>query len=241
MSRIIKAPNIQFERDYNIVERDKVMRHAEDEAAELIDAVRVESERVREEAHEEAEALRNAAQQELEEMKAQLEEENAAVREQAKEQGHQEGLNQGLQESKQQIAGLVQQLKAMTVEGQAILEGMFRDQEPEIRSIICDAMSRILQLKLEEDDQIAVRITQECIQQTADRKSIRILLHEDDKAAVEEWAPEFMKEFDDLEKIDIAVDPRVDKGGVMIDSPSGGIDGRIETQLDILTDTIENE
>lgn len=241
MSRVIKAPNIQLERNYNIVERDKVMRHAEEDAAELIASVHAESERIREEALEEAEAFRNAAQQELEEMKAQLEEENLALREQAKEEGRQEGLNQGLQEAKQQIAGLVQQLKALMAEGQTILEGMFRDQEPEIRSMICAALSRILQLKLEEDDQIVVRVTQECINQTADRKSIRILINEDDKAAVEEWVPVFMKEFDDLEKVDIAVDPRVGKGGVMIDSPSGGIDGRLETQMDILTDTIESE
>lgn len=241
MSRVIKAPNIQLARNYNVVEREKVMRHAEDDAAELIEAVRAEADRIRDEAIEEAEALRNSAQMELDELKSQLEEENTAVREQAKEQGFQQGVDQGLQEAKQQIAGLVQQMKAMMAEGQAILEGMFRDQEPEIRSIICDAMSRILQQKLEEDDQIVVRIAQECIHQAADRKTIRILVNEEDKAAIEEWAPEFMKEFDDLEKIDISVDPRVGKGGVLIDSPSGGIDGRLETQMDILTDTIENQ
>lgn len=241
MSRVIKAPNIQLERNYNVVEREKVLRHAEDEASELIVAARAEADQIREEAREEAEALRNAVQQEMDELKTQLEEENAAVREQTREQGHQKGLEQGLQDARKEVSGLVQQFKAMMAEGQSILEGMFRDQEPEIRSIICGAMSRILQQKLEEDDQIAARIAQECIHQAADRKTIRILVHEDDKAAIEEWAPEFMKEFDDLEKIDIAVDPRVGKGGVMIDSPSGGIDGRLESQMKILTDTIENE
>ncbi len=240
MGRVIKAPNIQLERDYNIVERDKVLRHAEDEAAELIDTVRAEADRIREEALEEAEALRNAAQQELEDMKAQIEEENAAVREQAREQGQQEGKSQGLQEAQKQIAGLVQDMKAIMIEGQQILEGMFRDQEPEIRSVICDALSRIILKKIQDDDDVVVRITRECVQQTADRKSIRILVNEADKAAVEEWAPGLMKEFDDLEKVDIAVDPRVGKGGVMIESPSGGVDGRIETQSGVITDTIEN-
>ncbi|MBI1389412.1 MAG: hypothetical protein GC154_13290 [bacterium] len=241
MGRIIKAPDIKIERNYNIVEREKVLRHAEDEAAELIDAVRTEADRIREEALQEAESMREASAAELESMRAELETENAEIREQQRQQGHQEGLNQGLEDARKQVAGLIADFKKMIAEGQRIYEGMFRDQEPEIRQLVCDVIARVLQQKIETDDEIVVRIARECLNQTADRKTVRILVNPEDKQKIEEWVPEFLSHFDDLEKIEVAVDPRVGRAGVMIESPSGGVDGRVDKQVDILTDAILEE
>lgn len=240
MGRIIKAPNVQNERNYNIVERDKVLRHAEDEAAELIEAVTQEANRIREEAEAEAEALRNAAQEEMEAHKAELEAENAAAREEAVAQGRQAGYDQGIQDAKKEAAECMQTFRSLMAEGQSMLEGMFRDQEPEIREIISIALSRILKEKIEADDEVVARVAMECIGQAAERKAIRILVNEEDKGTIEKWVPEFIQRFDDLDKVDVAVDSRVGRGGVIVESSSGGIDGRVDKQLEQLQETIEN-
>lgn len=238
MARIIKAPNVRLDRSYNVVEREKVLQHAEDEAAALLEAIQQEADSIRDMANQEAESLQQAAQQEVEDMRAQAQAEIEAAKEEARAQGHAEGLQSGQAEARNQVAAALKTLAALTADGQRILEGMFRDQESEIRELIADVVSRVIQEKIDKDDQVVVRIAKECINQAAERKNIRILVNENDKAIVEEWAPSFSQSFDEIENVTVDVDPRVDKGGVMIETTSGGVDGRVSRQTEIYTDSI---
>ena len=239
MGRIIKAPNVKVERNYNVVEREKVMQHAEEEAAALLQAVQDEIETMRSQAQEEADGIRAEAQQEAEQVKEQARQEGEQVKEQARQEGEQQGLRDGQEAARQQTSELLQNLQSMLAEGQQILEGMFRDQEQEIRDLVCEIISRIVQEKIESDDELVVRVARECIQRAAERKTLRVLVHPDDQALIESWAPHFNQMYDDIEKIIVETDPRVGRGGVIIETSSGGVDGRIETQEEIYKNTIQ--
>ena len=58
---------------------------------------------------------------------------------------------------KKKTAGLLRDLQTMLAEGQQILEGMFREQEPEIKKLVCTIVADVIQAKIEEDDEIVVR------------------------------------------------------------------------------------
>jgi flagellar assembly protein FliH len=240
MARIVKAPNIKMEKPFRVVERDKVMKHAEEEAMEILISAQTEEQKIIEAAQQEAENIITQAAQDAEQLVAEAVNEANQQHSEAYDKGYQEGLSKGQQEAQKRVAGLLNDLRAMITEGQKILEGMFRDQEPEIKKLVCDIVSRVVQAKLDEDDEIVVRIAKKCIGMAADRQSIRIMIHPDNKEIIEEWYPEFTRMYDDIEKVSIEIDPRVSKGGVIIESGTGGIDGRIDKQLDIFNETIEN-
>lgn len=240
MARIIKAPNVKNERDYNIVEREKVIHMAEDDAADIIANAQQRYDAMIQEAEAQIQDMKAVAEQEIDEQRLQVQAENETLKAQVREQAHQEGLQNGQSEAKKQVQGIIQELKQMMAEGRQVLEGMFIDQEAEIRELVCHIVGKVIQEKLETDDEIVVRTTKECIQMAADRKNLRVLVHPDDKTKIEEWAPEFTRMFDDIDKITIETDTRVGKGGVIIESGTGGIDGRIEKQTDIVLDAVKN-
>ncbi|MFB3789030.1 MAG: FliH/SctL family protein [bacterium] len=240
MARIIKAPQVNPERPYRVVEPEKVMRHADDEAAEILQAARDQEAQILEEAERQAEGIIAEALQQAEDLLAQARRETETLKDQARKQGYQEGQNQAQTEGRNQISGLVRDFRQMMEEGQRILESLFRDQEPEIRELVSEIAGRVVQRIIAADDEVVVRVARECIHKAAGRKTIRVLVHPDDQKKVEEWAPEFLRVFDDIEKISIDTDPRVRKGGVIIESGTGGVDGRIDKQMEILDDALLN-
>lgn len=228
------------DKDYRVVERDKVLRHAEDEAMDIVQSAQGEYDSIIENAKQEAEKLLNDTAQEAQGILDEAQQEADQQKGEAFDKGYQDGLSKGEQEARKKVEGLLKELQAMIKEGQQILEGMFRDQEQEIKKLVCDIVSRVVQDKIGEDDEIVVRIAKECIGMAADRMSIRILIHPDNKEKIEEWYPKFTQMYDDIDKVSIEVDPRVDPGGVIIESGTGGIDGRIDKQLQIFNDTVED-
>jgi len=240
VARIIKAPNVKQEKPYRIVETEKVLRHADDDAADIIASAHSQEEEILKAAVEQADSIITDAEAQVEELRKQAQTEAEAIKEQAKQQGHQEGLVQGTQEAKKQVSTVVQQLQSMIAEGQKILEGMILDQEADVRQLTVEIVGRVIRQKIETDDEVVVRVAQECIRQAADRQKLRILVHPDNQQKIEEWAPEFSRMFDDIEKLSIEADPRVQPGGVIIESGAGGVDGRIDKQVEILNDVVIN-
>ena len=74
----------------------------------------------------------------------------------------------------------------------------------------------------------------------SDRQTLRVLIHPDDREKMEEWAPEFSQLFDDVEKVILECDSRVKQGGVIIETGTGSIDGRIDKQLEVLKEQVVN-
>ena len=238
MARIIKAPNVHEDRKFTVVERDKVIRFAEDEAEEIIRSARRQEEILLQNASLQANEILENAARDAEEIIAQAHTEAEAIKEESRNFGYNEGLNQGLEDARKQAAGILNDLRAMLNQGRQILHNLFLDQEQEIRKLVSEILTRVVQLNIEQDDEIVVRVAMECIRMAADRQSLRLLIHPDDKARIEEWVPEFTRRFDDIEKISVDVDPRVGCGGIIIESGAGGVDGRIDKQLEILNDTL---
>lgn len=240
MARIIKAPNIQTDRPLNLTDREKYLRHVEDEAALIINNAYEERSQLMESAEQEIADLTAQAQQEAETILEQARAEAEQIKSAARQQAHNQGLTEGQEEARRQVANVLKDLRNLIVEGQRLLEALYVDQEPEIRKIVCEIVNLIIQEKIQEDDTIVVRVAQACIRKVADRQNLRVLIHPEDKQKIEEWSEEFMRLFDDIEKIHVETDPRVKRGGVMIESGSGGVDGRIDKQCEIMTDTIIN-
>ncbi len=240
MARIIKAPNVRLEKPFNVVDRVETLLHAEEEAALIIRAAQEREESILTNASQQADGIAESAKTEADEIIAQAKIDGEAIKEEARKQGFEDGLKQGREEAVKQAAGVIQNLRSMVVEGKAILEAMFRDQEPVIRKLVCDIVSRVVRKTIEEDNDTVVRVTSDAIKLAADRQTLQVLVHPDDREKIEEWVPEFTRLFDEIDSISIEADTRVNRGGVIIESGTGGVDARIEKQVEILNDAVLN-
>lgn len=241
MARIIKAPNVREEKPYRVVERHKVLKHADEEAAEILSKAQQQEQNILQGASQQADEIIANTQNEAQTIISEAQTEAENIKEQARQEGHQEGVQQGIQDAKNQAFEVLHELQNMVSEGKQILEEMFVDQEQEIRKLVSNIVSQVIKKKVEEDDEVVVRIAKECISLAADRQSLRILVHPDEKEKIEQWCPHFVQMFDEIEKVTVDTDPRVNRGGVIIESGTGGIDGRIDKQTDIYHNTVTNQ
>lgn len=240
MARIIKAPQVVQDRAYSVVERQKVLKHIEDEANEILTNAQEQEQLILQSAAEQAEEIVQAAEAQAEEIRQNVLDETAQTREEGKQEGYNSGYQEGLEAAKQEASSLIGTLQSLLQEGQTVLENKFAEEEMEVRRMVCDIVSRIVKKEINTDDQTVVRVTSECIRMASDRQNLLIMVHPDDKALIEQWVPDFSRRFDDIDKITVEEDPRVSKGGVMIETRMGVIDGRIETQENNFEENIMN-
>lgn len=240
MARIIKAPNVINDRPFNVVERHKFLKHVEDEAADILANAQDQEQMILQSAAEEAESIIQNAEAQAAEILQNVQDETAQSREVGKQEGLNTGYQEGLQAAKQEATELIQTLQSMLQEGQSVLENKFIEEEMEIRRLICDIVGRIVKKEIDTDDETVVRVTMECIRMASERQNLEVLVHPEDRALIEQWVPEFSRRFDDVDKITVNEDPRVGKGGVIIETRMGNIDGRINTQVANFDENVMN-
>jgi len=79
---------------------------------------------------------------------------------------------------------------------------------------------------------VAVDNLRRAIELTASRRELRVLIHEQDLARIEQFLPELRREFSDLQKIALEPSPAVEPGGVIVQTREGSVDATIAAQLD---------
>jgi len=71
-----------------------------------------------------------------------------------------------------------------------------------------------------------------------DRSRLKIRVNPNHLPLVEQNIETFMKGSAAIKEIEIAADPRVQYGGCFIETPRGDIDARLESQFEVIEDTI---
>ncbi|HPO08162.1 MAG TPA: FliH/SctL family protein [bacterium] len=241
MSRVIKAPNVREARPMSIVNREMVLRYVEDEAQQIREQAEADAQDMIGAAQAQVDEILAEAQAQAEGILAEAQAQAEGIREAAREEGMQKGDAAGRKQVRTEVAGLMADLANMLRESRQTLEDMIVRQEREIRRLVAQIASKVVQQVIDEDHETVARVTQECIRLASDRQSLTILIHPEDREIIEQYCPEYRVAFDDLEKIELRDDLRVPRGGVIIETPSGGVDGRIHRQLGYIRETLVPE
>lgn len=160
-------------------------------------------------------------------------EEIERLRAQAREAGWQEGFAAGRQEAAQLIAilqNIVNEAIAARAEFIAIAT-------PQLLNLAVQIAEKIIRREVETDPTVAQRIAEEALRQAVDKHHLRIRVHPEDLATLQAIAPELRAALDDVREFEIVPDRRsghrrMARGGCLIETESGVIDARIETQLE---------
>lgn len=143
-------------------------------------------------------------------------------------------------------------LQAGLAEAQAVLQRFDRaiaDALQQREQILNEARHTILELTLQISRKVtcdAVAIDQEAtitmisriIDQLIDRSRICIKVHPDFLPIVEQHRDRFLSGSTQIKELAIQGDPRVRQGGCFIETPTGDVDARIESQLDVIAETL---
>jgi flagellar assembly protein FliH len=106
--------------------------------------------------------------------------------------------------------------------------------ESEILGLVLDIARKVIKMEVEINREAAIAVVKNTLRRVSDATSLRIRVHADDLQTVRANREDLYTLVDSIRKVEIVEDRRVGQGGCIVETDSGTIDARIETQLDEL-------
>lgn len=120
------------------------------------------------------------------------------------------------------------------------MEEFYVAAEPELASLSVDIARKILKQELTQNPECVMKVVRAAIYRVKD-KEVRVLVNPTDLETVRSERDSLMGIADGLTSVEIVSDRRVGQGGCVLETPSGSIDARIETQLTHIEEVISKE
>ncbi|MFH1687348.1 MAG: FliH/SctL family protein [bacterium] len=151
--------------------------------------------------------------------------------------GHRKGLEEGLTKSHEVMRQFEKAIGQAVEQREAMLE---------------EARQRVLDLVIQISRKVtfdAIRINPEStadmirgvIDSLVDRSRLKIRVHPDHLPIIEQNINQFLKGSTAIKEIAIEADPRVDYGGCFIETPTGDIDARLESQFEVVMEQLHTD
>lgn len=170
-------------------------------------SARAEAIRILREAEEKAEEIRQTAENDAENLK------NEAYR---------EGEETALNEFQQNL-----------LESREIRERVWRETEKDLLRLSVRLAEKIIGREIKKDNKAIVDIVSTALQNARQQEGLTVRINPTDLPTVEKEKEKFSSG-GRIKFVDFVADPRVSKGGCLIESEVGTIDARLETQLRVL-------
>jgi len=103
--------------------------------------------------------------------------------------------------------------------------------EPDLIKLAVEIARKITRRQIEENETFVLETVRAGLRQLRDRRELKIHVNPEDFDLVRSHKAEIMSSSDGIHTLEVIDDRRVDRGGCIIESGNGHLDGRVETQL----------
>jgi flagellar biosynthesis/type III secretory pathway protein FliH len=160
------------------------------------------------------------------------------IREEAHKQGYSEGLlktqdeaREQLQLSSRMIDSLVAQIKTQESQLMQMLT-------PRLANLATELAQKILHREIEKDPSVVTLQAQEAINRILEREKLIIRVNPADEELMKNHKPALMKMFDGIDKIEVVGDPKVERGGCIVETHLVKVDAQPSSQLEAAKKTL---
>jgi flagellar assembly protein FliH len=164
-----------------------------------------------------------------------------SIREQARAEGHAEGLAAGREEFAAQAAPAVQALAESLVQAEADRDRVAAEVESAAVDLALQIAEKALTTALMVHPDRVVDVVRGALRCLVERERVTILVHPADLPLVRDAADGLVQQLGGIEHIEVQEERRVQRGGAIVRSSAGEIDGRIHTKLDNAREILEHE
>ncbi len=148
--------------------------------------------------------------------------------------GHEAGLQKGLDEARQVLARFDLAIKDAVAQRETLLH----QAKSRILELVLQISRKVTFDAIEADREATVQLINGVIAQLVDRSRLKIRVHPDYLPIVEQNINRFLTSSASIKEIAFEADPRVRHGGCFIETPTGDIDARLDSQFDVIADTL---
>ncbi|MEA4883646.1 MAG: FliH/SctL family protein [Clostridia bacterium] len=193
--------------------------NSQDSGAELIAQARAEADRIM------TEAKRRAH----------------SVVDQARTDGFQAGLAQGMEEVKRKYEGIFTLMQGIADQVTAEADALIRGSEKEIVKLAVAVAEKIVRRAVDANPGIILEIVREAVRKCSGARVVVVRVSPEDMESVLAVHDELMRMAPDLRGLKVVEDPRIDRGGCVVEMDVGSVDARIAEQLRGIESAFEEE
>lgn len=150
--------------------------------------------------------------------------------------GYQDGLDKGHREAQKVIDNFASLIKTATGQRQILYD----DAKINILELVISIAKKITFGVARTDPDVTAGIISGVVEKLVDKTKIKIKVHPEHYPSIEQQIDRFKGDSTAIKDITIEPDSRVRMGGCYIETPSGDIDARVESQMDIIAATFKN-
>ncbi|MDH3892620.1 MAG: FliH/SctL family protein [candidate division Zixibacteria bacterium] len=148
--------------------------------------------------------------------------------------GYDRGLNEGLAKASE----VLNQLDAAIKDAVNQRESLLLEAKQKILDLVIQISRKVTYDAVKADPELTLGMISGVIDSLVDRSRLKIKVHPDHLPIIEQNIESFLKGSTTIKEISIESDPRVRYGGCFIETPTGDIDARLESQFEVIEETI---
>lgn len=144
--------------------------------------------------------------------------------------GFRKGLAEGTREALDRLSDVLEQASSLLLETRRARENAVRDLEPEIISLACSIAERIIKKAVEMDPETVVRVARHVLESAELQAPLTLKVNPQDLEILRGRVEELKNLVGG--QVELSTDECVSRGGCVVESQGGSIDGTLLTQLE---------
>ncbi len=177
------------------------------------------------------------ARKEAQRIVAEAEKEAEAIRRKAYEEGWREGEKKAQEVVKRAWEEKVKVFERILKECARAREHNWKVLQEPLCELVFALAEKVIQREAERAPFVGETIAQALLR-LSQRERVLVRVHPEECALVREFKEDLFRRIDGLEFLEVKEDPRVARGGCIVETQFGNVDARIETQIAILREEI---
>jgi flagellar assembly protein FliH len=157
-----------------------------------------------------------------------------SILDEAREEGHRAGAADAARSASELISSLESAVEHVAAQRNALIDEV----EPQMLKLCIEAVEKITRHEIRTDPHVVERVIKTCLRRVKDSSEVCVRVNSGELEQMKASRDELLAVADGISSIQIVDDRRVSPGGCVVESESGSLDARIETQLNRLQDKL---
>lgn len=212
-------------------EAEKIRADAERAAFEEVKRKNAQAQKIRQEAEDEGRRILAEAAKKAAELESDIKGRVAQMEREAFEKGLAEGRERGYAEGRAEAGRLVERLHTILAKAIEKRGEIIQESETQIINLVLLIVKKVIKVISENQKNVVINNVVQALRKLRSRGDVVIRVNLADLQLTSEHVKDFMKMVENVKSITVLEDSSVDKGGCIIETDFGQIDGRISSQL----------
>jgi flagellar assembly protein FliH len=163
------------------------------------------------------------------------------IKQEAYSEGFEKGKKIGKESEKKIVISVVDELREAVVELEEFKKLICKNAEKAAVKLAFSIAGKILRTEIEKNNNFVIKIIKEALKKIMDDENVRIKINPSDLSYIQNAGS---LQFSDIlagSSVTFEADSEIARGGCLVETDSGGIDARIDSQLMVIEETFSEE